>query len=140
MASRKKPGMILKRDHAFTEAIGKPGSREPNAFSMASEDAKAKLEAAQARGLIDLFWSQRKPPEILARQRSSSNPTLLSRWIGTTLQTPDGPKIGLSPLKPLQPSHPSLKALVEDHWEVETTVRLPCSARPSRKKQESGEK
>ncbi|SDL76659.1 hypothetical protein [Paracoccus chinensis] len=50
MASRKKPGMILKRDHAFTEAIGKPGSREPNAFSMASEDAKAKLEAAQARG------------------------------------------------------------------------------------------
>ena len=50
MAPRKKPGMILKRDHAFTEAIGKPGNREPNAFSMASEDAKAKLEAAQARG------------------------------------------------------------------------------------------
>lgn len=49
MAPRKKPGMILKRDHAFTEAIGKRGSREPNAFSMASEDAKAKLEAAQAR-------------------------------------------------------------------------------------------
>lgn len=50
MAPRKKPGMILKRDHAFTEAIGKPGSREPNAFSMASADAKEKLEAAQARG------------------------------------------------------------------------------------------
>ena len=50
MAPRKKPGMILKRDHAFTEAIGKPGSREPNAFSMASADAKAKLEAAQATG------------------------------------------------------------------------------------------
>ena len=44
MAPRKKPGMILKRDHAFTEAIGKPGSRELNAFSMASADAKEKLE------------------------------------------------------------------------------------------------
>lgn len=50
MAPRKRPGMILKRDHAFTQTIGTPGSRAPNAFSMAAEDAKAKLEAAQASG------------------------------------------------------------------------------------------
>lgn len=48
MAPRKKLGTILKRDHAFTEAIGKPTDRKPNAFSMASEDLKAKLEAARA--------------------------------------------------------------------------------------------
>ena len=47
MAPRKKPATILKRDHAFTEAIGKPASRKPNAYSMAAEDFKERLEMAR---------------------------------------------------------------------------------------------
>ena len=47
MAPRKKPAMILKRDHAFTEVIGRPANRKPNAFSMASEEFQEKLETAR---------------------------------------------------------------------------------------------
>lgn len=47
MAPRKKPAMILKRDHAFTEVIGRPANRKPNAFSMASEEFQEKLEMAR---------------------------------------------------------------------------------------------
>lgn len=50
MAPRKKPATILKRDRAFTEAIGRPASGKPSAFSMATEDFKARLEATRAGG------------------------------------------------------------------------------------------
>lgn len=43
---RKKPAKIFKRDHAFTQTIGKPTAGKPNPFALAAEGLKETLEAS----------------------------------------------------------------------------------------------
>lgn len=43
---RKKPAKIFKRDHAFTQTIGKPAADKPNPFALAAEGLKETIEAS----------------------------------------------------------------------------------------------
>ena len=43
---RKKPAKIFKRDHAFTQTIGKPATDKPNPFALAAEGLKETIEAS----------------------------------------------------------------------------------------------
>ncbi len=43
---RKKPAKIFKRDHAFTQTIGKPAPDKPNPFALAAEGLKETIEAS----------------------------------------------------------------------------------------------
>lgn len=50
MAPRNKPSLILNRDSAFTEAIGKAAPGKPNPFAKVGEHLAEKLDAARAAG------------------------------------------------------------------------------------------
>lgn len=62
---RKKPAKILKRDHAFTQAIGKPATGKPNPYALAEAGRQARTTGKQ---------SEKDDPEKLVTSRSSAAP------------------------------------------------------------------
>lgn len=63
---RKKPAKIFKRDHAFTQTIGKPGADKPNPFALAAEGLKETMEASLS---AETFSSSSPEPAPKPRQQ-----------------------------------------------------------------------
>lgn len=61
MAPRNKPSAVLKRDSAFTQAIGKPATGKPNPFATVAQGLTAKLDAARPTDASDPIVADAPP-------------------------------------------------------------------------------
>lgn len=83
---RKKPAKIFKRDHAFTQTIGKTAADKPNPFALAAEGLRETMEAS-----LSAETSSPPPPEPAPESRQPDQVSASPERPDARVALPDAP-------------------------------------------------
>ena len=95
MAPRNKPSSVLKRDSAFTEAIGKPTVGKPNPFAAVAQGLTAKLEAARPTAASKPVASDAPPAAENAKPANATVESDVTDARSEPAPAPDLPQVGM---------------------------------------------